>query len=411
MKITMKRFVSISLYLLSVMLILNISHVSLAAESSSIDIIIKGNLLEMNENPILKEDRTYIPIRYFAEALDFKVKWIEEQQTAKLTNSETTILIPIGQKEITLNGNKIILDEKSFIEKGRTYIPLRAVAQLLTQNIQWDQKNKTAIVGEFTYQEYSEEPLENHYLYVNNKYDFNINIPNELKDKLVIKEENDGTVGFYDKYNYEIEENTGVLFSIIKTRDPGILYIIPSHAMKYVNGDYYIAYFASDVQYIVGDEKSTDSYMKTLKLSKEFLKSFALNNTSGLFGENYNRINEYLRKESIATWSKYYELLDFQISNYEEEISDGNVEATFYYKIIEKNYDKDPDTVKYIKEAKESGDKYYQTYYDEYLKPRDSYFEFKTVINKDNVLTLYSNVDPNGIQWEKTNMTDYIIKD
>ena len=91
MKITMKRFVSISLYLLSVMLILNISHVSLAAESSSIDIIIKGNLLEMNENPILKEDRTYIPIRYFAEALDFKVEWIEEQQTAKLTNSETTI--------------------------------------------------------------------------------------------------------------------------------------------------------------------------------------------------------------------------------------------------------------------------------------------------------------------------------
>ena len=407
----MKRFVSISLYLVLAILILNIPHVSLAAEKPSIDVIIKGNLLEMEEEPILKEDRTYIPIRYFAEALDYKVEWIEEDRTAKLTNSENTILIPIGMKEVSLNGKKVMLDEKSFIEKGRTYIPLRAVAQLLSQNVQWDQKNQTAIVGEFTTQEFSEEPLDDHYLYVNDKYDFNINIPNELKDKLVIKEENDGTVGFYDKYNYEIEENTGVLFSIIKTRDPGILYIIPSHAMKYVNGDYYIAYFASDVQYIVGDDKSTNSYMETLKLSKEFLRSFALNDSTGLFGENYNRINEYLRKESIATWSKYYELLDFQISNYEEKIVDGNVEATFFYKIIEKNYDKDPDTVKYIKEAKESGDKLYGTYYDEYLQPREGNFDFKIIIDKDDVLTLYSNVDPNGIQWEKTNMTDYIIKD
>ncbi len=407
----MKRFVSISLYLVLAILILNIPHVSLAAEKPSIDVIIKGNLLEMEEEPILKEDRTYIPIRYFAEALDYKVEWIEEDRTAKLTNSENTILIPIGMKEVSLNGKKVMLDEKSFIEKGRTYIPLRAVAQLLSQNVQWDQKNQTAIVGEFTTQEFSEEPLDDHYLYVNDKYDFNINIPNELKDKLVIKEENDGTVGFYDKYNYEIEENTGVLFSIIKTRDPGILYIIPSHAMKYVNGDYYIAYFASDVQYIVGDDKSTNSYMETLKLSKEFLRSFALNDSTGLFGENYNRINEYLRKESIATWSKYYELLDFQISNYEEKIVDGNVEATFFYKIIEKNYDKDPDTVKYIKEAKESGDKLYGTYYDEYLQPREGNFDFKIIIDKDDVLTLYSNVDPNGIQWEKTNMTDYIIKE
>lgn len=124
---------------------------------------------------------------------------------------------------------------------------------------------------------------------------------------------------------------------------------------------------------------------------------------------NYNIISEYMKERSIATFSPYYELLDFQISNYNEIEVDGNVEATFFYKIIEKNYDKDPDTVQYIKEAKESGNKNYQQMYDEYLAPREMNFDFKVVIHKDNSITLYSNVDPKGIQWEETQMSDFII--
>ena len=70
-----------------------------------------------------------------------------------------------------------------------------------------------------------------------------------------------------------------------------------------------------------------------------------------------------MKEESINAFSQYYEILDFIISDYQEEVVDGNVEAIFSYNIIHKNYDRDPDTVQYIKEAKERGDKYYQTYY------------------------------------------------
>ena len=126
--------------------------------------------------------------------------------------------------------------------------------------------------------------------------------------------------------------------------------------------------------------------------------------------ENYERISEYMKEHSIAAFSPYYELLDFQISDYVEKSIDEGIEATFYYKIIEKNYDKDPDTVGYIKEAKESGNKNYQQMYDEYLEPREMNFDFKVVIDKEDKITLYSNVSPNGIQWEETKMTDYILQ-
>ena len=125
---------------------------------------------------------------------------------------------------------------------------------------------------------------------------------------------------------------------------------------------------------------------------------------------NYDKASAYMEEECKKAFAPYYELLDFQISDYQEEVVSGNVEAIFLYKLIHKNYDKDPDTVGYIKEAKESGNKNYQQIYDEYLQPREMNFHLKVVIDKNDLITLYSNIAPKGIEWEETKMTDFILK-
>ena len=127
-------------------------------------------------------------------------------------------------------------------------------------------------------------------------------------------------------------------------------------------------------------------------------------------GKVYDRISEYMKAESIATYSPYYELLDFQISNYKEMEVDGNVEATFFYKIIKKNFDKDPDTIGYIKELKESENKHYQQMYDEYLEPQVSNFDLKVIIDKNDKITLYSNMYDAGLGWVEIKMTDCITE-
>ena len=124
---------------------------------------------------------------------------------------------------------------------------------------------------------------------------------------------------------------------------------------------------------------------------------------------NYEKVSAYMEEECRKVFSPYYELLSFEISNYKEEIVNGNVEAAFFYKLIHKNYDKDPDTVEYIKEAKESGNKNYQQLYDEYLQPKEMNFQLKAVIDENDSITLYSNNAPKGIKWEKVKMSDYIL--
>ncbi|NLJ58940.1 MAG: DUF4825 domain-containing protein [Tissierellia bacterium] len=126
---------------------------------------------------------------------------------------------------------------------------------------------------------------------------------------------------------------------------------------------------------------------------------------------NKEKISAYLKEECINAYSPYYEILDFIISDYKEEVVNGQVEAIFHYKLITKNYDRDPDTVEYIKEAKERGDDYYQIYYDEYLQPQENNFYFKAVIDENNYITLYTrNVAIESDEWHQVKMSDYIIK-
>ena len=123
------------------------------------------------------------------------------------------------------------------------------------------------------------------------------------------------------------------------------------------------------------------------------------------------KINAYLKEEFTNAFSPYYELLDFIISDYHEEVVNGKVEAVFNYKMINKNYDRDPDTVEYIKEAKEGDDKYYQIYYDEYLQPKENNFYFKVIIDENDDITLYTkNLAIENDEWNETKMSDYIIK-
>lgn len=48
--------------------------------------------------------------------------------------------------------------------------------------------------------------------------------------------------------------------------------------------------------------------------------------------------------------------------------------------------------------------------YDEYLEPREMNFDLRIIIDKNDEVTLYSNISPNGVEWEETKMTDFILQ-
>ena len=85
-----------------------------------------------------------LPIRFVAEAFGAAVGWNGDTATATVAAGDTVITVRIGEKQIFVNGAAVPLDTAAFIEGGRTYLPVRAVAAALGAAVAWDGETATA---------------------------------------------------------------------------------------------------------------------------------------------------------------------------------------------------------------------------------------------------------------------------
>ena len=83
-------------------------------------------------------DRTQIPIRAVAEMLDSEVAWDDTSKTAKITSKTGDIVtLTIGSDIMTVNGENVKMDTTAIIKDERTYIPVRFVAEVLGLTVEW----------------------------------------------------------------------------------------------------------------------------------------------------------------------------------------------------------------------------------------------------------------------------------
>lgn len=121
----------------------------------SVNATVNGESVANDVAPMVVNDRTMLPIRFVAEALGANVDWYEPLQTVTVKSRKTDISIKIGQKyasvteKIALYNQPIKdveLDSPAFIENGRTYLPLRFVAEKLGADVQWDGTTQTITI-------------------------------------------------------------------------------------------------------------------------------------------------------------------------------------------------------------------------------------------------------------------------
>lgn len=111
-----------------------------------------------------------------------------------------------------------------------------------------------------------------------------------------------------------------------------------------------------------------------------------------------------LELEYINAFSPYYQCLSQEILNWRES---GN-EATFVYHTTDQYWNRDPDKVDYILKEKEAGNlEQYERLKEAYLKPIEGNMELKIIYN-GTTPTLYHNASPNGVEWVRVKMTDFV---
>lgn len=100
---------------------------------------VDGVKKEFDSIPYIKNDRTYVSVRFITEALGASVEWLPETQNVIIRSEECNIKLEIGSKKFVLNDEDIDWNDVApEIVNNRTMLPVRMIAEYLNCKVLWD---------------------------------------------------------------------------------------------------------------------------------------------------------------------------------------------------------------------------------------------------------------------------------
>lgn len=128
-------------------------------EATAVDFILEMDGEQVQtKNPIVAiQNRTYLPLRDVAELFDLYVVWDAENQMIKISDigliaadSSTQVRFSKAKEPanpvdftIKLNGYIQTLENTLYAIQGRTYLPVREIAELLDAKVDWIEESRT----------------------------------------------------------------------------------------------------------------------------------------------------------------------------------------------------------------------------------------------------------------------------
>lgn len=102
-----------------------------------------------DQEPIIKEDRTLVPMRSVFEQMGARVQWNNAEKSVTVEDGENVVLITIGSDIMLKNGGEITIDVPAEIINDRTLLPLRAIAEALDWHVFWGNTSRTVSLYKF----------------------------------------------------------------------------------------------------------------------------------------------------------------------------------------------------------------------------------------------------------------------
>ena len=115
-------------------------------EPTSIKVLFNGEEIEFDQEPIIENGRTLVPFRAICQAMGAEVSWNSDTQQVSAELDGTKLVFTINELSMTVNGAEKTLDQSPIIKNGRTLLPARAFAEEFGAAVSWDDAAKTVII-------------------------------------------------------------------------------------------------------------------------------------------------------------------------------------------------------------------------------------------------------------------------
>ncbi|WP_322907533.1 copper amine oxidase N-terminal domain-containing protein [Paenibacillus campi] len=96
-----------------------------------------------------EHDAVMVPIRFISEKLGAQVGYLNRsgQQIVTLQTAQHSVTLTVGSATAVVDGQSKTYDSQIIVKQQRTYVPLRLVSEGLGQTVEWDQVGKWVWIG------------------------------------------------------------------------------------------------------------------------------------------------------------------------------------------------------------------------------------------------------------------------
>jgi len=119
-----------------------------AEESRPIKVYVDDEELTLDVPPLLYHYTTYVEFRSLFKALDYEISYdaAAKRIRARSADGETTIELTVASSTALINGERVASPAQPLIREGRTLVPLRFVARATGADVEWYPETQTITV-------------------------------------------------------------------------------------------------------------------------------------------------------------------------------------------------------------------------------------------------------------------------
>lgn len=123
---------------------------------NEIRVLVAGEQVTFDQPPVMRNDRVLVPLRAVGEALGCEVHWYENTQSIGIGregNGLDDVVLKVGYPRVlSLTTNNVVtkvteIDQPPIVENDRTLVPVRALAEAVGADVEWDETTQTVTVA------------------------------------------------------------------------------------------------------------------------------------------------------------------------------------------------------------------------------------------------------------------------
>ena len=116
------------------------------AAAASVKVTLNHTPLTFDTPPIVENGRVLVPMRSILESLGYSVRWQDHIKTVSAIKENMNISLPLNSQTVRVNNEAITIDVPAKLHNGRTFVPLRFLAEYSGANVIWDDKTSTVMI-------------------------------------------------------------------------------------------------------------------------------------------------------------------------------------------------------------------------------------------------------------------------